>query len=149
MGNFCRGMLRQQENSMAQLPHDFVAKMPSDLQRLVGYASTIEGLGFTEGGRPAAALLGEGGKPLLKQEVAMIRPTARENFKRLLGHLEEHRSRIVSEDKGTGTAPLAAMRKGMTSKAEAEAELRKLEERFGSISQRIYELRKLIGDSKI
>ena len=44
---------------MIQLSHDEVAKMSPEMQRLVGYGETLEGLGFTEKG-PPAALLGEG-----------------------------------------------------------------------------------------
>ena len=50
---------------MIQLTQDTVAAMSPDMQRLVGYSPTVEGLGFTGAGFPAA-MLGEGGKELIR-----------------------------------------------------------------------------------
>ena len=63
--NCTRGIFRTQENVMVQLPHDMVAQMPPDVQRLVGYGQA-GGLGHTNGKDPAT-LLGDGGAELIKE----------------------------------------------------------------------------------
>lgn len=66
--NWCRGVLRTQEDSKVQLPHGAVARMPVDCQRVLGYAMAGTGLGHANGA-PPALLLGEGGKELIKWQV--------------------------------------------------------------------------------
>ena len=127
---YCRGNLRPQENLMIQLKHELVATMKPDMQRLVGYDTTVEGLGFSQYGSPAA-LLGEGGNKLLEIVQKRARTVAVENYKRLLGHIDEYErseKNVVLSD---------------------EEQLKELERRNYTLSQKIYELKKKIQQSKI
>ena len=100
------------------------------MQRLVGYDTTVEGLGFSQYG-PPAALLGEGGNKLLEIVQKRARTVAVENYKRLLGHIDEYErseKNVVLSD---------------------EEQLKELERRNYTLSQKIYELKKKIQQSKI
>ena len=122
---------------MVQLTHDTVAAMSPDMQRLVGYSPTVEGLGFTGAGFPAA-MLGEGGKELLSQEFDSARDTAVANYKRLLAHLEEGRRR-EEQEQAAGDEELSL--------AEMQAELEVLEARAFTTGRRIADLRRAINSS--
>ena len=126
---------------MIQLPHATVAAMDPEMQRLCGYSPTVEGLGFTAKGFPAA-LLGDGGKELLGQELAGARDTAVANYKRLLAHLDEHRQRGALASSGDGGAALRE-------RAGLEEELEGLESRAFTISQRIHEIRRDLNNPKL
>jgi ectoine hydroxylase-related dioxygenase (phytanoyl-CoA dioxygenase family) len=69
--NCTRGIFRTQENVMVQLPHDTVAQMPPNVQRLVGYGRA-GGLGHTDGKDPAT-LLGEGGAALVAENEEQLK----------------------------------------------------------------------------
>ena len=122
---------------MIQLTHETVAAMSPDMQRLVGYSPTVEGLGFTGAGFPAA-MLGAGGKELLSQEFDSARDTALPNYKRLLTHLEEGRKREEQEQ---------AVGDDALSLAEMQAELEEVEARAFTTSRRIADLRRAINSS--
>lgn len=64
--NFCRSFLRREEETMMQVPHELAAKMPVDLQRMIGYASPKLG-GFIQDGKPHYTLLGEEGSRALRE----------------------------------------------------------------------------------
>ena len=122
---------------MIQLTHQTVAAMSPDMQRLVGYSPTVEGLGFTGAGFPAA-MLGEGGKELLSKEFDSARDTAVANYKRLLAHLEEGRRREQQEQ---------AVGDEARTLAEMQAELEELEARAFTTGRRIADLRRAINSS--
>ena len=109
-------------------------------QRLVGYDTSTEGLGFTEPGHPAS-LLGEGGTAVLKAASETARATAVANYKRLLAHREVHVVELQAKADGEAVT-LAQM-----SEEEVRAELQALESRTFAISQRIHELRKRLCGS--
>jgi hypothetical protein len=141
-------MLRTQENLMIQLSRGTVAAMPPQMQRLVGYAATEEGLGFASPPvaerrrmQPTAfpaQLLGEGGADLLREESETARPRAVSNYKRLLAHLDEHMDRASSAAKKGPSEDIG----GTT--GEMRKELAELKRRAWSTSQRMHELQQLL-----
>lgn len=119
---------------MLELDRNIVAKMPPDMQRLVGYSTTIEGLGFVSLGLPAK-LLGDGGRALLREDMANMRPAAVSNYKRLLGHLDEHTQR----SKEPVDVPTNF------SRHELEQELEALKKRSHTISNRMHDLESILS----
>lgn len=98
--NWCRGLLRTQENSAIQLSHEMVARMPMDCQRVLGYAGAITGLGHANGDLPAK-LLGPGGEELGKWQT-----------NRALAMAKAANLKGLKEKEAAAKAPDAAQRTG-------------------------------------
>ena len=109
--HYCRGELRQQENIMLSIEREQAMRMAPDVQRLIGYSSTVGALGLAESQRAPldmpAMLLGEGGAALLAEVMENYGERVGAHFANLTAQLDEHKRReAAGSSSGSGSSKL-------------------------------------------